>query len=193
MSRLEPITGTEIIDDIRLGHTFHEVNSLKRMIDVYKPAWFVEIGVHEGGLSYLLIPTLPEYVRYMGIEINCNLIRPQVRRLYADYSNTRLLCDDAFAIVNDVAKLPNKVIYCDGGNKAKELIAFAPGCEFGDIIMAHDFSDGQKVVGVEKYGEIDFPKPEVLPKDIKFLHEKFDRIEDKDILFGTRIVAFMRK
>jgi len=51
MSRLEKILGTEIVDDIRLGHTRYEYGVLEWFIYEEQPIWFIEIGVHEGGLA----------------------------------------------------------------------------------------------------------------------------------------------
>ena len=62
MNRLEKIVGVEIIDangdEIRLGHTFYEVEVLRDFILQENPDHFIEIGIHEGGLSYLLLPVL---------------------------------------------------------------------------------------------------------------------------------------
>jgi hypothetical protein len=71
MPRLQPVAGTEIVDDIRLGHTWNEYNVLKDFILNENPKWFIEVGVHEGGLSYLLLPELD--LGYIGIEIDCVL------------------------------------------------------------------------------------------------------------------------
>jgi hypothetical protein len=189
MSRLEPVMGTEIVDDIRLGHTWEEYNVLLDFIKKQTHQWFVEVGVHEGGLSYLLIPELTE-MDYLGIEIDCGIVRPEVKAKYNDYSNAKLMCANCFhaEVAIEVSSLSNKIIYCDGGNKVKELHHFKNFCRSGDIIMAHDFwDDDRKVKGVEEV------HPEIYPMDVYHLDsdETFERL-DESIFIETRIVGWRK-
>ena len=191
MSRLEPVIGTEIINDIRLGHTWSEYSTLRNFILKKRPDWFVEVGIHEGGLAYLLLPVLGD-IKYMGIEINCGLIRPRVKLRFENYLDAKLICADCFsssvAIEINNLFLARKIIYCDGGNKVKELKHFKYFCHPGDIIMAHDFHDGhRKVSGIPEI------HPEVLPMDIVHLDtdETFTRLNE-DIFKETRIVGWRK-
>lgn len=187
--RLEPVIGTEIINDIRLGHTWDEYFILRDFILDVCPKAFIEVGLHEGGLAYLLLPML-EYVRYLGIEIDCNIIRPRVKLRFDSYSNAEILCADCFSssVALEISKLKNKIIYCDGGNKVKELQHFKHLCRDGDIIMAHDFYDGKRqVTGVPS------PNAEVLPDDVLHLDEdeSFERLHE--YIFGTtRIIGWYK-
>lgn len=194
MSRLEYVAGTEIVDDIRLGHFFHEVEIIKHIIRITKPRWFIEIGIHEGGLSYLLIPSLPPY-QYVGIEIDYSIIRPEVIELY---KNQVLVKDDCFSqsILDRISSLDGrKVIYCDGGNKVKELRTYSPLCKPRDLIMCHDYWDRDRYLeDFPRYGiDLDSPKPEVLEEDVRFLDgsNDFCRLWIDD-LYKTRICAWMR-
>ena len=190
MSRLQPVLGTEIVDDIRLGHTWDEYYVLENFIKIEKPAWFIEVGVHEGGLSYLLIPSL-KGINYLGIELDCGIVRPQVKDIYTHHYNAELLCADCFSSTVALAvqrKEGKKIIYCDGGHKVKELHHFKYMCKPGDILMAHDFWDGnRKIKGVEE------PHPEVLPMDIVNIDTtgEFTRL-DEDIFKNTRIIGWIR-
>lgn len=189
---MEEILGTEIYEDMRLGHIWYEVAALQEVIQREQPAWFVEVGIHEGGLTWFL---LNQYnFNYLGIEINCGIIRPKVKELIYAKDNADLICADCFS---DKAMFPvsnlegKKMIYCDGGDKAKELVAYADILDSGDVIMAHDFSDLERVVeGWPEYK--DSTRPEVLPKDIEFLYRICDRIHE-DILKNTRIIAFKKE
>jgi len=180
MSRLEKVIGTEIIHDIRLGHTFFEVNILKEFIKEQKPDWFFEIGLHEGGLSYLLIPEFPK-LNYLGVELYRHLVRPKVIELYNSDPLKELYFGDCFDqdLLTGIAKQPNKIIYCDGGNKPKELMFFKSACNVGDIIMAHDYYNGTRNVrGVPE----EIISKEVLPMDIADLEadETFARLPEQD-------------
>ena len=192
MSRLEPIAGTEILDgDIRLGHTMFEYGVLKDFIFSHLPEWFVEIGVHEGGLSWLLIPLFFPVINYLGIELDCRIVRPQVKGLYDRSIHAQLMCVDCFSqnTYDLVQTLSNKIIYCDGGHKTKELIFYASACNSGDIIMAHDYYDE-----VRKVRDVPEPRAEVTPDDAKFLDDNWNFARLPEHLFEeTRIIGWMKK
>jgi len=185
MPRLQPIDGTSIVDDIRVGHTPTEYNALLTFIKWRAPEVFIEIGVHEGGLSYILIPILS--CEYIGVEIDCGIVREDVKKIYRKNPKASLYCIDCFGFgcYDIVSGKKNKIIYCDGGNKPKELRHFMGACEVGDIIMAHDFYDGtREVLDVEEV------HPEVTAKDIEILDNdlSFSRIDT--YLEHTRIIAW---
>ena len=189
MSRLQPVMGTEIVDDIRLGHTWDEYYVLENFIKTQKPLWFIEVGVHEGGLSYKLIPELSG-INYLGIEINCGIVRPAVKDIYTHYFNAELMCSNCFSstVAIKVSEKKNKIIYCDGGNKVKELQHFKHMCHPGDIIMSHDFWDGdRKIKGVDEI------HPEVLPMDVLHLDVSDDFVRlDETIFKNTRIIGWKK-
>jgi len=195
VNRLEKIIGVEIIktgnDEIRLGHSWHEVRVLMKFIKEQRPKHFIEVGIHEGGLSYLLVPKLLCY--YTGIEIDCNIIRRDVIDIYEQYIHTAaLICLDCFSdVVYDIIKpLENKIIYCDGGHKAQEIAYFKSLLSAGDIIMCHDFYDGTREVRNVPKENISI---EVTANDIQ-LYEKdveFRRLPE-EIFNETRIIGWRK-
>lgn len=150
MGRLTEVVGTNILrvgeEEIRLGHTYYEVDTLMTLIRLFRPEWFVEVGVHEGGLSYLLLSEFPN-LHYLGIEWDPGIVRPVVKALYQGRGQT-LLYADCFdeAVLKKVRSLENKYIYCDGGHKAQELVAYKETCFLGDCIFVHDYWDGLRAV-----------------------------------------------
>lgn len=196
MSRLEQIIGTTILkiggEEIRLGHTMFETDVLTAFVMHECPNWFVEIGVHEGGLSWLLIPVLHE-TNYLGIELSCQYVRTMVANLYSGSPNAELLCRDVFDwdVIQRVTRLARKIIYCDGGNKVKELKQYKSTCKSGDIIMSHDFHNGiREVRDVPE----EYLHPEVFLKDVVHLDEDedFERLSER-IFKETRIVGWRKK
>jgi hypothetical protein len=189
MARLEPIVGTNIVDDIRLGQTYTEVGVVAGLIKAVKPEWFVEIGVHEGGLSYLLIPMFSGKLNYFGVEIDLRLVRPAVMEIYAQHRQT-LLQEDCFnsALIARISSLPKKIIYCDGGNKVAELLTYKFACHPGDLILTHDYHDGVREVAEVPAEHV---HPEVLPRDIQHMlvDDRFVPV-DEEILKNTRIMAW---
>jgi hypothetical protein len=197
MGRLEPVMGTEIVDDIRLGHTMEEFRVLNQFVADERPDWFIEVGVHEGGLAYLMLPdvgdghSIHSFMGYLGIEIDCSIVRPEVKLAFEVNPNAELMCANCFSsrVALKLGELPGmRIIYCDGGNKVKELHHFKHLCKNNDIIMAHDYHDGdRKIHGVEEV------HPEVLPMDVYHLDsdESFTRL-DENIFKETRIVGWRK-
>jgi hypothetical protein len=195
MGRLERVMGTNIIhlphdEEIRLGHTWYEVEQIDNIILFEHPDWFVEVGVHEGGLSYLLIPEYP-WLKYLGIELHCDLIQPAVKKLFTD-PGKELWGGDCFSttILYKVAELHKKIIYCDGGNKVAELVAYKHLCQKGDLIFAHDYHDGKRKVKEIPFAEINH---EVVPADVMHLDNDptFERYNE-GMLCETRIIGWRK-
>lgn len=191
MSRLQPVAGTEIVDDIRLGHTWYEFLCLVRFINERNQPLFIEVGVHEGGLAHLLLEMFPDIV-YVGIELYEYLVRPEVIKQIEDRPYATLWIKDCFTISCPSLRMMGlkKIIYCDGGNKAKELVHFKPACKFGDIIMCHDFWDGIRVPRNVPEGAW---KPEVLLSDVEHLDNDptFKRL-DEGYWNETRIAGWVK-
>ena len=191
MGRLEPIIGTNIVDDIRLGHTWHEVSVIKQIIETENPSWFIEVGVHEGGLSYLLIPQYIE-LKYLGIELYCDLVRPNVREVYKEFGQ-ELHCGDCFdpALIARIQSLEGKkVIYCDGGNKVAELKAYKYACNHGDLIFCHDYHDRKRLVREVPPEHV---HPEVRPEDVEHMYDAGLFVDFyESVLKETRIAGWMR-
>src|SRR5271157_3522387 len=112
---MEEIRGTTIIDGIRCGHLQSEVEAIKRIIAYYEPDTFVELGVHEGGLAYQLIPTFPEMF-YIGVEINCQIVVDKVKRVMDNSHNAILVCRDCMNSDIMVAANRRTLVYCDNGH-----------------------------------------------------------------------------
>lgn len=199
---MEEIIGTEIIhpQEIRLGHTWHEAKVIRDYIwniTANDPWSFFEVGVHEGGLAYWLLPQFLSWqmpdgtLHYVGIEINCGIVRTEVLSLFNPEHDAELICQDCLVDIHRILshnKPGNRIIYCDNGHKAEELVAYAPHCQSGDILMAHDFWDGiRQVRGVPE------PHPEVLPADIEFLENDptFERLPE-ELFKETRIIGFRK-
>jgi hypothetical protein len=195
MGRLDRVAGTNIIhlpkdEEIRLGHTWYELEQLDCIIKQEHPDWFVEIGLHEGGLAYLLIPEYP-WMKYYGIELHGDLIQPSAR-LWLEKADNKLFIGDCFntRLLSEVDHLPKKLIYCDGGNKVAELMAYKWACKSGDLLFCHDFHDGKRKVKEMYPNEV---HREVAPEDVMHLDNDptFERYNE-GMLCETRIVGWRK-
>lgn len=193
MGRLERIIGTNIIttpqrEEIRLGHTWHEVEVLEAIVEREHPRFFVEIGIHEGGLAYLLLPKLKE-TYYIGVDNFRDYIRPEVWGVLAKSKGEIRICD-CFdqELMFYLACLRGKVIYCDGGNKVEEVKRFRDICHPGDMIFCHDYWDGKRVVREVPKGQVHV---EVRPEDVAHMSEGFEPYSES-YLRETRIAGWRK-
>ena len=182
------------IHNLRVGGTEYEVEVMLNLIKDYDIIKFVEIGVHEGGLTeYLMFYTK---VQYLGVEINEQIPRPELKQMVADRNGKFAFLDcqsDAcYNIVWDFVQNTKDrvIIYCDDGNKPQELIRYASIPKKNDILLVHDYSDGtRKLDGVDNY-----IAREVTPEDIEFMNKDKNFSKFPDELFQrTRFAGWIRK
>lgn len=177
---------------VKTSHTWHEVGQILRIINDYNIETFVELGTHVGGLASILLP-ISQYRSfvYFGIERDASIVYPAIK--------DRVFIADILGAVDTVrnVKLNRKTfIYCDGGDKIREMWTYHPILNRGDILACHDYFDYQSVVGLTNFGADDSCgcKPEVWHKDLDFLFDssEFEILPDY-LLDGTRIMGFIKK
>lgn len=158
---------------IIMGHTWHEAGQILRIINDFDVTAFVEVGTNVGGLTSLLFGKImvdPEF-RYLGLELDFSIVNRQILHLRAVSPRYSLLNLDCFsaeakdAVFNQIQNSGRCLVYCDGGNKVKELHHFAPLLRSNDILMAHDYYDGKRDVR-----DVDEPRAEVRPEDVLDLY-----------------------
>lgn len=183
---------------IKTSHTWHEVGQILRIINDLDVKTFIELGSHVGGLASIISSRIfvDDNFEFMGYEINESIIDDFVRE---DIKIGDILTSE---IKNDVVQriLDNEkkaLIYCDGGNKVEEMKFYASILRSGDIIMCHDFYDGQRVEGLEGFGMDDGAcgcKPEVDRYDLSELFRTGNfEVIPAYLLAGTRIMGFIKK
>jgi hypothetical protein len=202
--KMGSLPGTDILPfGIKVSHTWHEVTALSRFMCLHRIKGFIELGVHVGGLAALMISRclFDKNFRYVGVELKDEIIHPIVKEA-AIYIGVR-----AHLMIADIYNAATKVelkkwigfvqgsclLYCDGGDKAKELKMYHSIIRKGDFLAAHDFTDyANPVVGLPDYHKIEgkkAPRPELFMKDVAFL-SRLGFIEVDSHLAGTRIIAF---
>jgi len=157
---------------IIMGHTWHEAGQVLRVLNDFDVDAFIEIGTNVGGLSSLMFgrtAVCPAF-KYLGLELDFTIVNQHVLMLRSFTPRFQVMNLDCFSsaarhIVKDhVTNSGRCVIYCDGGNKVKELYHFAYLLRPNDIIMCHDYWDGKREVR-----DVDAPKAEVNPEDVERL------------------------
>ena len=192
-------TDLELVVLNRKSFDFHEVNynmNVKNIltaqphyhiclhIDIinrYNVKLFIELGMYMGGGLAHIIPNimLDSEFRYMGYEIDSSQVRNEILNFASGHPRCEVILEDLFLNHNLLASSQaiantNGAVYvfCDGGNKLKELQTFSKFLRVGDIISVHDYVDIQT-------GEIVDTDFEIISDDFAILDEELR----KDILW----------
>lgn len=162
---------------IIMGHTWHEAGQILRVLNDFDVDSFIEIGTNVGGLTSLMFgrAAVCHLFKYLGLELDFSIVNQHVLALRSFSPRFRILNLDCFSqeAFDEVGKhLRNSgrcLLYCDGGNKVKELYHFAPLLRTKDILMCHDYWDGKIDVR-----DVESPKAEVSPEDVERLVVEHD-------------------
>jgi cephalosporin hydroxylase len=166
-----------------------QIAAIMDAIEVYGINTFIEIGVAEGGLGSL-ISQRSNYVngfKYIGIEIDQKAVNKEFK-FQCTFSGKTLVFGNVFSpkvsgflkMVMDLAKGPT-LLFCDGGDKVKEIQTFHSFLRAGDFLMVHDYMPGlEQAAG----GVVD--------SDLKFLVEHPDFIEIYPYRQAYRLPLFKR-
>lgn len=164
---------------VAIGQSWFELGALAWLCGRYEIESFVEIGMLQGGLSSVLFgrTLFNKDFRYLGIEYDPRFLPMQIQAAAEWFDRFEIMEADVFEIETIKAtqnwiKKNNgpAIVYCDNGDKPKELEIYSRAIRFGDLIAAHDFGN--------EYHERDLPEDDSL-KRIK-----------SDWLTDTHIVAF---
>ena len=157
---------------IIMGHTWHEAGQILRILNDFDVDAFIEIGTNVGGLSSLMFgrTAVCHEFKYLGLELDFTIVNPHVLMLRSHTPRFQILNLDcfsttAFQVVGDHLRNSGRcAIYCDGGNKIKELYHFVGLLRPNDILLCHDYWDGKREVR-----DVESPRAEVNPEDVESL------------------------
>jgi hypothetical protein len=144
---------------IGVAQTWAQLSTVFEDIGRLEITLFIELGVYLGGLSELLImrQNLVPRFEYMGIEIAREQIHSRMR------NHAQITIGSVFdgGIKGQVAqRIQNNsgavMVYCDNGDKQREMIEYAPLLRKGDYLRAHDYPGETTPEHLDKFS-IDFP------------------------------------
>lgn len=126
---------------IRMRQSYTAVYVLETILSVLKPERIVEIGTWNGGLTAY-------FQTWKNINSGTDFLSVDIEDLRDDkikeYTKTCFSQTDAFtpyfhSLLKDFIQEKRCLIYCDGGNKEKELTFFKDLVMPGSIIACHDY------------------------------------------------------
>ena len=132
---------------LAIGHNEAEIIFLNRLVEE-NMGGFIEVGVHVGGLAHIMLQIAeanPDF-RYLGIDHNSEVLNRHIRSSIDFRANTEIWIADAWSFATRlrvsewmIATRNTCIIYCDGGDKPKELTLYEGMARPGDILMVHDY------------------------------------------------------
>jgi len=144
---------------IPIAQTWNQLSTVFDDINRFEITLFVELGVYLGGLSELLLMRqnfYPEF-KYLGIEIAKSQIYGRMRehpQIHIGSSFDPAVKDMVSQrICNNVGTV---MVYCDNGDKQREMIEYAPLLRKGDYLRSHDYPGETTPEHLVQFA-IDFP------------------------------------
>lgn len=114
-------------------------------LNTHEPDNIIEIGTYGGGMAYFL--ALQAKAREMGFMTLDDKLRPGVRRL-RELANNADIITASFTDTSTklwgflrYKKRGSVVLFCDNGNKPKEVATLLPLLKKGDFLSVHDWND----------------------------------------------------
>lgn len=123
--------------------TWYDLGAIVHVIQTHHIRSVVEIGVEHGGLAaFLLAYAALTPLDYYGIDLHLSAMDQNLWSRHAHQFAER----DAWngATVAEVGRWlaaheAPALIFCDGGDKPRELRLYAPLLRSGDVLMGHDY------------------------------------------------------
>ena len=126
-------------------HLFFHLDAVSK----YKVKTFIEIGTASGGTAALMISDIRlNDLKYFGVEKDGSLIDPRLRAEGCEFIIGNEFDEEIIARVRNIVNESKGrvLIFCDGGDKPRELKIYSKLLRKGDLIEVHDFmSDGDPV------------------------------------------------
>ena len=132
---------------IPVTHTWRELGCLLWVMQRWKVKAVVEVGVDQGGLAAVLLAHR-DMRNYLGVENDMRKVHGSVSPHVIDAD--AMAPDTVERIGAWIKPYSPALIYCDDGNKPREVALYGTIVRSGDIIGAHD-------LGIE-INEADLPQ-----------------------------------
>lgn len=158
-------------DEAGIAQLPEQVELLLETIEKFEIDTFFELGIMGGGLTLMMLDRMKVYFdfSYFGFEIDKQF--PCERAM----NSSQVTMADVFsqpikAFISDRIQTTEKhvLVFCDDGNKPREMIEYSMLLRVGDYIMGHDYP-----------GEITDKTLDALDKQIQFI-EEVDRQKYRD-------------
>lgn len=136
---------------IKVSLTWLQIATHLDDIERYGIVLFIELGVLEGGLTSVLLPGVKAGLfNYFGVELNKEYVNPRIDQeasiIYGDCFDDMIKSQIKEIIHNTSGPM---LLFCDNGNKPKEVLEYSPLLRSGDFISVHDYGTEVQPIDLE--------------------------------------------
>lgn len=152
---------------IGIAQNWAQIGSIFEDLNRFKITLFVELGVFLGGFSDLMLLRMnfvPGF-DYLGTQLDYEQVAKRLS------GNPRIIQGNHWdePIVSRIQNLINTnvgtaMVYCDGGDKPREIRTYTPMLRVGDYIRAHDYPGETTPESLDEYAS-QFPYMEEIEKE----------------------------
>lgn len=118
--------------------------ALDQLAKDFQPRQIIEIGSRRGGFTKILEDhSISDSAKIYSYDIE-HLSKP------LDYSEkVTLITGDCFQVEKDIAEIIKRtgvtLVFCDGGDKNREINVFSKYLKTGDLIFGHDYAPTREI------------------------------------------------
>lgn len=130
----------------RMQHSYMAIYVLENVLNIYQPAKIVEFGARWGGTtSFLGVWAVANNKQFLSVDRTSDLRETSQRLLKQLSSNVNLqymnvFSPECFEYIKNWLKEEKCLIYCDNGDKLRELEIYSELLQPGSIIACHDYT-----------------------------------------------------
>lgn len=126
-----------------MWHSLAEVLFIDQVLTASNFDTIIELGAGRGGVTTLfLVHALRVgghvYAFDTHHEPGAALYRKLKKLTRSTHHEMDVFSDEAYTLISDYAGRGRVLLYCDNGNKRREVNTYAPLLKRGDVVMAHD-------------------------------------------------------
>lgn len=155
---------------LRILQSYEGLIMYEEVLNAYKKRikWVCEIGTATGSLSLFLAAwakniEIPFLTFDTGETQNklpfSKATENAIRCLSGKIVRDDCFSDTSYKLIQEQTSQDPGLLFCDGGNKAKEVATFAPMTVVGSIIIAHDWDVEFKSEHVDAVSQVDYLQP----------------------------------
>lgn len=110
------------------------------VIRKYNPSLFIELGTFQGGLTLAINEEFPE-IKLVTYD-RLNHVAMKTKEIF--HGEVRFMVEDILTVpsqslIDFLTLDEKKILYCDNGNKTKEINTYGQYLNSGDVIGCHDW------------------------------------------------------
>lgn len=136
-------------------HHVHHVQVILEIIEEFDPKVFVELGTFQGGFTAILHERFPN-LRIFSFDKEDQKVKSSLRVFNLDL--VTFFIEDIFELrslgvfnILEFFRDKRKVLYCDNGNKEREIEMFSDCLNTGDLLGVHDWKSEVNPLKVAKF------------------------------------------